>query len=70
MIDYPKTIEEAKKYRYGSWVGNPKGTPYKEGRCAYEVWSAFISYQCTRNNGHGPEGLYCKQHAKMLKERS
>lgn len=23
-------------------------------------------FQCSRKRGHGPDGLYCKQHAKML----
>lgn len=22
-------------------------------------------YQCTRKRGHGPEGLFCKQHGKQ-----
>ena len=22
------------------------------------------TYQCSRKRGHGPDGLYCKQHAK------
>ncbi len=23
-------------------------------------------HQCCRRRGHGPDGLYCKQHAKMI----
>lgn len=67
MFDTPMTIEEARKYRYFQWSGNKNGTPYREGRCAYEVAGAdrWISFhQCYRKNGHGPAGLYCKQHAK------
>lgn len=66
MLDYPKTIEEARKYKYHQWAGNPKGQPYKDGCCAYEVWSNIFSYQCSRKNGHGPNGLYCKQHVKKI----
>lgn len=24
--------------------------------------------QCSKPRGHGPDGLYCKQHAKMIAE--
>uniref|UniRef100_A0A6H2A3R7 Uncharacterized protein n=1 Tax=viral metagenome TaxID=1070528 RepID=A0A6H2A3R7_9ZZZZ len=66
LEDYPKTLEEARAYRYNQWAGNPKGWPYQGGRCAYEVWRNILGYQCSRKNGHGPSGLYCKQHAKKL----
>jgi hypothetical protein len=70
MLDVPKTLDEAKKYRYGTWAGNPKGADYNEGSCAYEVSDSdgWHYYQCSRKNGHGPEGIYCKQHAKKVKE--
>ena len=63
------TLEEAEKFRYFRWSGNPGGTKYVHGRCAYEVWAAgraMHAYQCLRKNGHGPDGLYCKQHAKKV----
>ena len=71
MYNPPKTLEEAKKIKYGTWAGNPDGRKYQEGYCAYECaepgrWIHF--YQCSRKNGHGPEGLYCKQHAKMVEK--
>ena len=25
----------------------------------------WYRYQCTRKRGHGPDGLYCKQHGKI-----
>jgi len=45
---------------------NPKGTPEDETRCIEEVWTyeGWHSHQCNRKRGHGPDGLYCKQHAK------
>lgn len=67
MIDAPKTLEEAKKHRYGEWAGNPRGYPYKTGFCAYGVYDPYIEHQCNRKNGHGLSGLYCKQHAKKVK---
>jgi hypothetical protein len=66
MLDHPKTLEEARAVRYNRWAGNPKGRVYKEGWCAHEVWGGMLSYQCSRKNGYGPDGLYCKQHAKRL----
>lgn len=69
MLDKPKTKDEARKYRYFKWGGNPNGNQYAEGYCAMEVWQigrGMFAYQCSRKNGHGPEGLYCKQHSKKL----
>jgi len=65
-----KTLEEAKKYRYGQWAGNPEGQKYQEGRCAYEVQDSVSGrfYQCLRKNGYGINDLYCKQHAKIVEE--
>lgn len=69
MLNTPKTLEEAKAYKYTKWSANLIGNPYNESFCAYEVWPQTTScfpYQCSRKNGHGPAGLYCKQHAKMV----
>ncbi len=69
MFNPPKTIKEAKAYRYHKWAGNPNGRAYKEGFCSWQVWEvgrAITSHQCSRKNGHGPAGLYCRQHAKMV----
>ncbi len=54
--------------RYGAWAGNPKGFAPDYNRCAWQVFDRtfFRSYQCTRKCGHGPDGAYCKQHAKNL----
>lgn len=62
MNKYPKE-------RYGAWAGDPKGHPYDPKRCAQEVWPAtmcygWAPYQCSRRNGYGERGLFCKQHAK------
>jgi hypothetical protein len=52
--------------RYGVWAGQPKGMPEDPNRCIEEVHaSRWISHQCSRKRGHGPDGLYCKQHAKQ-----
>ena len=68
MKDYPRTLEEAKETKYGSWAGSPNGRPYNEGRCAYDVWGdrAWYPRQCCRKNGHGINELYCKQHASKV----
>lgn len=37
--------------------------------CVERVWKTdWQQGQCARANGHGPEGLYCKQHAKKHEE--
>jgi hypothetical protein len=50
--------------RYGQWAGNPGGTCEDITRCIGEVQLAggFRFGQCTRKRGHGPDGLWCKQH--------
>ena len=64
MMDYPKTAEEAVGYHYNSWSGNPSGSPYRPGRCAYEMHRGPCMFsQCTRRPGKGPGGLYCGTHA-------
>lgn len=59
--------------RYGQWSGNEKGVAEDHTKCVEEVhanWTMWPIYvQCSRKRGHGPLGLYCKQHAKKLKDR-
>lgn len=60
----PKTFEECLKYRYGAWAGLA-GARYHPEHCCEPVYSQdkwSREHQCNRRNGHGPEGLYCKQH--------
>jgi hypothetical protein len=55
------------KRRYRRWAGCPKGTPEDESCCIVSVADggrSVLSHQCNRKRGHGPGGLYCKQHAK------
>lgn len=65
---YPKSKEEAKTWRYGVWSGEPKGKSYNPEKCAYKVLrvGGFISSQCLRKSGHGPDGAFCRQHAKIV----
>jgi len=69
MIYPPVTKEEALKYRYCRWAGQPNGVIYMSRYCAYEVYDmgrGGLFHQCGRKPGHGPEQLYCKQHSKKL----
>lgn len=51
---------------YGVWNGNPKGKKEDITKCIEEIWSdGWISRQCSRERGHGIEGVYCKQHSKI-----
>jgi len=41
-------------------------------RCEYKVWTgSYITpqRQCYRQKGHGENGRYCKQHAKLVEKR-
>lgn len=49
---------------YGKWGGNPNGTRENPDRCIEEVRPDWVSQQCSRKRGHGPDRNYCKQHAK------
>ena len=54
---------------YGNWVGNPDGQLEDEKYCIKEVWGNdrwSHGYQCGRKRGYGPDGKYCKQHAKVF----
>ena len=54
--------------RYDTWPGNPRGLVEIRTQCVVEVstnWGLH-RYQCARKRGHGPDGLFCKQHAKMV----
>lgn len=57
-----------KERRYGEWAGCPKGRAEDKTRCVVEVYpqsGSWVPYQCLRKKGYGPNGEYCKQHAKM-----
>lgn len=65
-----ESMTDTKERRYGQWAGNPMGNAESPDHCIKEVWPndryRMIPYQCCRKRGHGPDGLYCKQHAKKL----
>lgn len=54
---------------YGVWAGNPEGDIEEIDCCTVEVFPAdaysFI-HQCFRKWGYGKDGLFCKQHTKMI----
>ena len=50
--------------RYGTWAGSE--TAENKACCVVLVSQGWYTYQCSRKRGHGPDGLYCKQHAKMV----
>ena len=61
-------MSERKEQRYNQWAGNPRGDLEDKTRCIKEVQdsSGWHFYQCQRKRGYGPDGLYCKQHAKKF----
>ena len=60
------TMHKECERRYNIWGGNPNGYPENILKCVTEVGDRFHLYrQCSRKRGYGPDGLYCKQHAKL-----
>lgn len=49
---------------YGQWAGNNAGRKPDPARCCVEVTAttSWVSHQCSRRRGYGPEEAYCKQH--------
>ena len=45
------------------WRG--KGVGVEPDRCAEFVPDGLVMRQCRRRGGHGPGGVYCRQHAAM-----
>jgi len=72
MLNPPRTRAEAEKRRYGGWrAGGIPSVPFDPEHCAVEVWPlGYVTpnhaQQCFRAPGHGPDSLYCRQHAKMV----
>lgn len=48
--------------RYGAWAGNPSGKAPDLTRCCVSVAWNYRFRQCSKPNGHGPDGAFCKQH--------
>lgn len=63
----PRNLEEAKKYRYGVWSLRH----YVPDICAEEIRDGIDcdSRQCTRKPGHGPDKIFCKQHARIRESK-
>jgi hypothetical protein len=56
---------------YGQWAGNKRGSREDPKSCIQEVYGRdYIGHQCYRSRGHGPNALYCAQHAKMHEAQS
>jgi hypothetical protein len=66
MLNPPQTRREAVRIRYGVSFCS---YGYRYEQCAYEVYPQErgpIPHQCNRKPGHGPDRLYCPQHAKEV----
>tara|TARA_R110000772_G_scaffold249530_2_gene363972 strand:- start:88279 stop:88806 length:528 start_codon:yes stop_codon:yes gene_type:complete len=59
-----ETLEQAEHQKYGCKFSPHK---YVKGKCVARIWETISKehYQCSRNNGYGPEELYCKQHSPL-----
>jgi len=61
----------SEKRVYDKSIIRPKGIPEDPTRCVATVAdeTGWHFYQCKRKRGHGSDGLYCKQHAKIIERR-
>ena len=66
MLNPPMTREEAEAtdFRYFGFQPLMCAMPCKIERHGADIASNIR--QCGRVPGHGPDGLYCKQHAAMI----
>ncbi len=65
-------MTEAKPRIFQKWAGNPEGVPEDKTRCAQYIWgddSTPGGRQCFFRRGHGPDGEWCKLHAKRIERR-
>lgn len=73
MSREPKSDKDGIRW-YNKWAGNPHGHREDVTRCVVEVWpneraGVARASQCARKRGHGPGGLYCKQHDPEVVKR-
>ena len=54
--------------RYAVSKTLPDGMPEDPESCVAEVYGT--SYQCGRKRGHGSDGQYCQQHARIIEEKA
>jgi len=67
-MNYPKTLKEAERWRYGKTAGF-KGHSFHKGRCAMPTWTGYHEFQCLGNDGHGPEKMFCDVHAEEVENK-
>lgn len=63
-MDYPANLKDAVFFWWQrNWL-------FVGRNCAYPVRrpGRAIATQCEKSPGHGPGGLYCKQHAKKIEK--
>ena len=65
-IVFPRSREQAERYRYGITSQNQAGDPYDPDRCAAEVTSVWHHRQCRRRPGYGPSSMFCRQHGPIV----
>jgi len=62
MLSPPLTRKQAEKQTYGHY----RPRLFRAEKCAWELYTDYGQQQCSRAPGHGPDGLYCRQHARMV----
>lgn len=66
MINPPKTLAEARRYRYFEFAD---GYAFNPDCCAYAIGSGrYRGAQCSKRPSFGAGGLYCSGHAQKIEK--
>ena len=65
MTEHTKEFLSHYPESYGNRI---KHTP-DYSRCCEKIVRGWFDSQCSRKNGHGPDGAYCKQHDPVEKKK-
>lgn len=59
-----ETEESIKARKYECFIEGHEPRPWTPGRCAAYAGRSLHLMRCTRKDGHGLGGLYCRQHGE------
>jgi hypothetical protein len=63
-VKIEEAIEQIKARHYECFIEDHESIPWTPGRCAGYLGRSLYLIRCTRRDGHGIGGLFCRQHAE------
>ena len=58
--------ECVKQRRYECFIEGHEDRPWTPGQCADYAGRSLHLMRCSRKDGYGPGGLFCRQHANII----